>query len=124
MNLNDQMAKMKELYNLVILDPETNVTCWLPQFKYSDNIFVFTKAAQVQVATTAIRLLAEMFVNTAPLEAVDVKQIQERREVTITKDEFKVLKFEELHVAQYERYLKSLTELNAKLKLSNFQADQ
>ena len=65
-----------------------------------------------------------MFINTAPLEAVDVKQIQDRREVTITKDEFKVLKFEELHVAQYERYLKSLTELNAKLKLSNFEADQ
>jgi hypothetical protein len=46
------------------------------------------------VATTAIRLLAEMFINVAPLEAVDLKQLQERRGVTITKDEFKVLRFE------------------------------
>jgi hypothetical protein len=46
------------------------------QFKYSDHIFVFTKATNVQVATTAIRLLAEMFVNIAPLEAVDTKQLE------------------------------------------------
>lgn len=105
---------------MIILDPETNVnSAWL-QFKYSDNIFVFTKAVNVQVATTALRLLAEMFVNVAPLEAVDMKQIQERRGVTITKDEFKVLRFEELLVGQYERYLKALAELNAKLKAVNF----
>lgn len=61
-----------------------------------------------------------MFVNVAPLEAVDMKQIQERKEVTITKDEFKVLRFEELLVGQYERYLKALAELNAKLKAVNF----
>jgi len=38
------------------------------------------------VSTTALRLLAEIFVGTAPLEAVDMKQIEERTGIKITRD--------------------------------------
>jgi hypothetical protein len=62
-------------------------------------------------------------VGTAPLEAVDLKQISERRAIKITKDEFKVLRFEELLVNQYERYLNTIKEINSKLVVTDFEGD-
>lgn len=60
----------------------------------------------------------------APLESVDLKQIEERKSVKITKEEFKVLRFEEMLVGQYERYLKMLKEINSKLVVNDFAGDE
>ena len=59
-----------------------------------DSLFVLTKSGDIQVATTALRVLAEVFVAVAPTEAVNLKEIGDRRSVKITKDEFKVIRFE------------------------------
>lgn len=123
MKSEEQMIQMKEFYKLITVEPETHVTHTSTQFKHVDTIFIFTKADNVKVATTAIRLLAEIFINAAPLEPVDMKQIEDRTEVKITKEEFRVLKFEELLVNQYERYLKMLKELNTKLTSASFGSD-
>ena len=77
----------------------------------------------MQTAITAIRILAQVFVGVAPLEPVDLKQNEERRAIKITKEEFSVLKFEELLVNQYERYLKMLKEIHAKLAVNDFGGD-
>lgn len=84
---------------------------------------MLAKSPNVQIAVTAIRILAEIFAGVAPLEAVDLRQNEERREIKITKEEFKVLKFEELLVAQYERYLRMIKEINAKLAVNDFAGD-
>jgi hypothetical protein len=77
----------------------------------------------VRVATTAIRILAEIFISTAPLEPVDMQQIEDRTEVKITREEYSVIKFEQLLVNEYERYLKMLKDLNSKLTPGDFQSD-
>ncbi len=64
------------------------------KFKQVDSIFILTKSVNVQVSTTALRVLAEIFIGVAPLEPVDMKQMEERKKVKITKDEYAVIRFE------------------------------
>lgn len=56
------------------------------QFKQVESIFILAKSSNVQIATTALRVLGEVFVGVAPLESVDLKQIEERKAVKITKE--------------------------------------
>ena len=66
----------------------------MTQFKQLDSIFILAKAENVKESTTALRVLAEIFVGVAPLEPIDIKQLEERRGVRITKDEYLVVRFE------------------------------
>ena len=52
-----------------------------------------SKTSNLKVVTSAILTLAQLFVNIAPLEPVNINDITKRMAVTITKDEFKILKF-------------------------------
>lgn len=70
----------------------------------------------MKIVSTALRVLAEIFVNISPLEAIDVNTVEERTENKIKKEEYKVLKFEKQLVEQYDRYLKMLKEIHLKTK--------
>ncbi len=88
-----------------------------------DAIFLLTKVSNLKVVAHALRTLADIFVNVAPLEAISVKGLEERTENKITKDEFVVIKFERILAEQYERYIKTLKELKVKLKSTDFNND-
>ncbi len=85
---------------------------------------MLAKVSNLKVVAHALRALADIFVNVAPLEAISVKGLEERTANQITKDEFVVIKFERVLVEQYERYINILKELKVKLKASDFNNDQ
>lgn len=66
------------------------------------------KTPNLKVVATALRVLAETFINVAPLEAIDLTKLDERSENRIKKEEYKVVKFEKTLVQQYERYINML----------------
>lgn len=57
-------------------------------------MFALIKTPNLKVVSTALRVLAETFINIAPLEPIDIKKLDERTENKITKDEYKVVRFE------------------------------
>lgn len=74
------------------------------------------KTPNLKVVATALRVLAETFINVAPLEAIDLTKLDERSENRIKKEEYKVVKFEKTLVQQYERYINMLKEMHGKTK--------
>jgi hypothetical protein len=71
-------------------------------------MFSLIKTPNLKVVATALRVLAETFINVAPLEAIDLTKLDERSENRIKKEEYKVVKFEKTLVQQYERYINML----------------
>lgn len=93
------------------------------QIKHLDTIFTLLKFPNLKVVATALRVLADIFVNIAPLQPIDVEKVNERAETKITKQEYKVVNFERILVAQYQRYIELLKELNTKTRPQNFKND-
>jgi len=56
-------------------------------------MFTLIKTPNLKIVSTALRVLAETFINIAPLEAIDVSKLEERTENKILKDEYKVIRF-------------------------------
>lgn len=83
-------------------------------------MFSLIKTPNLKVVSTALRVLAETFINVAPLDPIDITKLDERAENRIKKEEYKVVKFEKIIVEQYERYLKMLKEMHGKTKPENF----
>lgn len=79
-------------------------------------MFSLIKTPNLKVVATALRVLAETFINVAPLEAIDLTKLDERSENRIKKEEYKVVKFEKTLVQQYERYINMLKEMHGKTK--------
>ena len=61
-----------------MLQPEDNI-------KHLETLFTLVKVPSLKVATTALRILADVFINIAPLDAINMKKLEERTQIKIKK---------------------------------------
>lgn len=71
MTVDKQLETVKELHQKLIEKPEENI-------KNLEALFLLTKVPNLKVVAHVLRILADVFVNIAPLEAINVKGLEER----------------------------------------------
>ena len=56
-------------------------------------MFALAKTPNLKIVCMALRVLSQTFISIAPLDSIDMRKLEERTEIKIKKEEYKVVRF-------------------------------